>query len=1436
MARSSIFNSLEDDDRKKKKRAIDLIGGSSETEAYQKRIFNREKADTFKAEDDAKIAKTKNRFGNLKERLGMSLSRRFGKRDDTTELKSIGESIKEIPSKQGFVTEAVDNWQQNKEQKRQETFRNTFLDIEQAKKDLDDEVLRIQGRIASQGQPLRDMGKPLTLKEETKKLEKKVSLMGGKDQLENKGAVKRGTFEGDIAETQQLADLLQENKETLQLLKEYSGEVETKGGFLSGLTSAMKDPEEAYKTFVPFGGDIYATLETVHDAKEINKIYNKIANGEKLTITERAFYQEYKNQILSEMIKKGVGYEIGKTIASLPKYALEFAITGGIATGIAKGLGRVGTKSALTKTLETASKAGVRKTIGTISRKEAKEIGVDLVRSSIANAGRTGIGFAPTVSRKTAEFMSDDMALLQGENGDLVVQKVGEGDSFWKALAKAYASTYVEVGAESVGILANVPLARTKSGVMGILGRHITEPDKFLQKAILAKFATKRGLVSSESISKLASKVGWNGVIEEVFEEETTELLQAPIEERKYYAPWTPQGMERLLVETLAIGAFGGLARVAQAPIPTGRIDTTGGKGEEETTQKPTDDDMVFDLEKEGVVVSDKVEADTKTVEQELPQEAMGEDTLQSIPSQLEDLVQEAQQMDKKEFSEKYGYLFEGVANVDSTYSFNGTAEEFYDTAMKYPTIETEEAPESEPTKDELNEVLKPAKVEAMNNPKQDPLIEEARKYKSAEEFVKAQGDVLYHGTPAKFDTKDFKGGYLTADKSYADVYKNPSASSISYGSAGIQNKLSGEPRTLEFVLPKKAKIFDYTNPQHRKLLDDYWGKSSMSYDPVVGKSGQLDWTEGENLVEYFDEKGIKFDGIKLDEAGGIDPSSGLEVKRSPSIRIINPKILKDKSQLTDLYNQAKAEVPIIDRTQLTGKALSTPTDPLEALKVEARKYKTAEEFVKAQQKKYVGASTKIDMLEDIEVEDSYGRVFGDIDSINKEIEDLNYKKSSYTDEDFAENGKEVDDVFYDSYEDFYKDVDADIRDMEGSLADYVDKQRKIEDEAIWEWVDKNGEWLGNKRGVIADAIDENRRTGGTAWRALIEATSIEDARDMLGRLEVSSKRHSRTNYDNTSKSGMSEDEVSKLRGEFNADLYDGELDPVMETERLAEIWIRANTQGASGSKREKAPSLSGSPSMQPQQIKSIGGREFSSTMKKTSLGRNKRILQQDGREVKPILKTNKGKVEEVKTQPKIKTKKKTITVAENITPIGKEEEKVSRLEARVKGMLGDMTTDEAKEIGLTTYNRMNQEQDIKETTGFVLEDIDRAIRILRGAEDAPKGRLYGSIYVALHNIANDRPELALQLAMGTAAQTQRSTRAGQEISILQQIDPFSTLSLINELESYRIATKGGLFSNKDKGGAKIEKELAEIDRIIGKETSKADTDVFMKFIQDLKC
>jgi hypothetical protein len=192
-----------------------------------------------------------------------------------------------------------------------------------------------------------------------------------------------------------------------------------------------------------------------------------------------------------------------------------------------------------------------------------------------------------------------------------------------------------------------------------------------------------------------------------------------------------------------------------------------------------------------------------------------------------------------------------------------------------------------------------------VSNVVESPLAQEATKYKSAEEFVKAQGDTLYHGTSAKFSPENIKKGtYLTPDKEYASVYQSPSASSLTASSEQMANRLSGEKRVIEYVMPKNAKIFDATNPKDLKLLDGYWKTESMSGKFIPTETGQLDWTEIENVTDYLKKKGYKFDGIKVGEGGGTTPEGNI-LKRTDSIKILNPKILKTKSQLIDIYNQA---------------------------------------------------------------------------------------------------------------------------------------------------------------------------------------------------------------------------------------------------------------------------------------------------------------------------------------------------------------------------------------------------------------------------------------------------------------------------------------------------------------------------------------------------
>ena len=90
-----------------------------------------------------------------------------------------------------------------------------------------------------------------------------------------------------------------------------------------------------------------------------------------------------------------------------------------------------------------------------------------------------------------------------------------------------------------------------------------------------------------------------------------------------------------------------------------------------------------------------------------------------------------------------------------------------------------------------------------------DDLLQEARKYKSAEEFVKGQGKPVYHGSSEVISGEFRNPLYLSENKAYADTYQHTGASSM-----GRVKKGGGE-KTYEFYKAPKERILDVRNPKH---------------------------------------------------------------------------------------------------------------------------------------------------------------------------------------------------------------------------------------------------------------------------------------------------------------------------------------------------------------------------------------------------------------------------------------------------------------------------------------------------------------------------------------------------------------------------------------------------------------------------------------------
>lgn len=197
-----------------------------------------------------------------------------------------------------------------------------------------------------------------------------------------------------------------------------------------------------------------------------------------------------------------------------------------------------------------------------------------------------------------------------------------------------------------------------------------------------------------------------------------------------------------------------------------------------------------------------------------------------------------------------------------------------------------------------------------------DPLLQEAKKYKSAEEFVKAQGKVLYSGgqdvikkfrQPENFGTiyqgKNHLGAgiYITENPKYAKYY--------------------GENLT-ESIIPKDIKIFDLNkeldvktiNKVIKSFIDEYSKtlKSGFTKDVTSELAKATDANElldilqneiGANSTTILQRAG--FDAIKTEETStaaitGLNPDAHGIV-----YNIFDPKNIKTKSQLTDIWNEA---------------------------------------------------------------------------------------------------------------------------------------------------------------------------------------------------------------------------------------------------------------------------------------------------------------------------------------------------------------------------------------------------------------------------------------------------------------------------------------------------------------------------------------------------
>lgn len=188
---------------------------------------------------------------------------------------------------------------------------------------------------------------------------------------------------------------------------------------------------------------------------------------------------------------------------------------------------------------------------------------------------------------------------------------------------------------------------------------------------------------------------------------------------------------------------------------------------------------------------------------------------------------------------------------------------------------------------------------------------------------------------------------------------------------------------------------------------------------------------------------------------------------------------------------------------------------------------------------------------------------------------------------------------------------------------------------------------------------------------------------------------------------------------------------------------------------------------------------------------------------------SDRGVPETKQEKPTVKPQK--IEVPREQLPVGEGKEKVSRLEARVQNLVQNIPQETIDRLGLATFNELSKKENIARASEYVTSNPEEAIKVLSGEIEAPKGILRNAIYVAMQNEAIGNVELARKLASIT------STRMGQEISILTEIDPNSPVKALREIYTIREERAKKKYKDLKKARKNITENIKKEIKIVDK-------------------
>jgi hypothetical protein len=221
------------------------------------------------------------------------------------------------------------------------------------------------------------------------------------------------------------------------------------------------------------------------------------------------------------------GGKVLEGIASLPGFAAEFGLTGG-----AYRAGKVGAEMALRNSLKTVLSGRARGLVRS---------GIGVATGGVTQtAAQTAFGSLPADALKR---MAPGIEITPDEEGKLQAVLGDDGEDIIPAITKAFGSRVVENLSERSGIALTKIIAPMKAAIAS------------------RWFKLNPGKTPNDFLAKVAKKSGWNGMVEEMFEERVGGAGRAVLGIEDY----KPPTLEELATEAMTFSVPGAGAALTRA-------------------------------------------------------------------------------------------------------------------------------------------------------------------------------------------------------------------------------------------------------------------------------------------------------------------------------------------------------------------------------------------------------------------------------------------------------------------------------------------------------------------------------------------------------------------------------------------------------------------------------------------------------------------------------------------------------------------------------------------------------------------------------------------------------------------------------------------------------------------------------------------------------